>query len=301
MADLTFREAAELFSVYCKSKGLAPRTLETYLSALGGLHGFLSQAAGDQSLPQTAQLRAYIAHMLDKGLSRQTIRVRMRSVRCFCNFLEREGLVPSSPMRGVEIPKVPNEYPAVLSAEQARRLLRACKTKSWYGVRDYALVATFLDAGLRVGEAVRLDVDDVNLQDLLIQVRRGKGNKDRLVFVGRVLFHALRRWVEARGVTTSDRAFFVTRQGDRMSIRDAERVVDKAAARAGLEGIRLSPHVLRHTFATLYVQNGGDPFSLQRILGHSDIKTTMIYVNLAGVGLREAHAKASPVDRLLAR
>jgi len=120
------------------------------------------------------------------------------------------------------------------------------------------------------------------------------------VFMGRALFRAIRKWLDVRGFSTPERAFFVTRQGNRMNIRGIERVVSEIARRTRLNEVRVTPHILRHTFATHYIKNGGDPFSLQRLLGHSDIKTTMIYVNLAGVGLREAHAKASPVDRILA-
>jgi integrase/recombinase XerD len=116
--------------------------------------------------------------------------------------------------------------------------------------------------------------------------------------MGRCLHRALRRWVDLRGVALQQGALFVTRPGVRLEKRIVQRIVARTAERSGLTGNSVHPHRLRHTFATHYIMNGGDPFSLQRILGHSDIKTTMIYVNLAGVGLREAHAKASPVDRL---
>ena len=96
-------------------------------------------------------------------------------------------------------------------------------------------------------------------------------------------------------------ALFPTRQGERLDHRNVERIIERMALKVDLDGALVTPRILRHSFATFYVQNGGDPFSLQRILGHSDIKTTMIYVNIAGAGLREAHAKASPVDRLLGR
>lgn len=108
----------------------------------------------------------------------------------------------------------------------------------------------------------------------------------------------MRRWIEVRGFRAGGSPFFLTKDGNRLDLRNVERIVSRIAASAGLQGVRITPHVLRHSFATHYIQNGGDPFSLQRILGHSDITTTMIYVHLAANGIQAAHAKASPLDAL---
>jgi site-specific recombinase XerD len=223
----------------------------------------------------------------------------MRSIRVFCNFLAREGLVDVSPFEGVEIPRVPEAYPKVLSEAEITKLIKVCKGSSWLDVRNRAILLTFLDTGIRLSELVQLDLADVNLGAFSLRIRRGKGGKERHVFMGRTLFRAMRRWLDARGYTSFQGALFVTRKGTRIDRRNVQRTIERIARRAGLNGTRVTPHLLRHTFATHYIKNGGDPFSLQRILGHSDIKTTMIYVNLAGASLREAHARASPVDRLV--
>jgi len=299
MERLSFDEAVRVFMLFCKSKGLAWRTLETYEFALGGLRQFLLESSDLLDTPNRDELRTYIAHLLEKGLARTTISIRMRAIRCFCRFLAREGLVESNPMTNVAIPKVPEKYPEILTVEQIKRLLAAAKSASWTGVRNYAMITTFLDTGMRLSELINLELEDVDLTNWSIRIRNGKGGKERYVFMGRGLFRALRNWLNLRGVTFLETAYFVTRNGNRHDLRNVERIIERVACRAGLVGIRVTPHILRHTFATHYIKNGGDPFSLQRILGHSDIKTTMIYVNLAGVGLREAHAKASPVDRLL--
>jgi len=295
---LGFCEGMEAFLLYCKSKGLAERTVETYALALNSLKAFLAQEGSPPPIPSPHQLRAFIVHMLDRGLSRTTISIRMRAIRAFLSFLVREGFIEKSPMENVEIPKVPKQYPRVLTPEEIKRLVRACNSDTWTGIRNRAMVLTFLDTGIRLNELIALDLEDVDLQSRFIQIRRGKGAKERHVFMGRHLFRALRKWVEVRGLSSPERAFFLGRNGERLDKRNVQRILERLARRAGLDGVRVSPHVLRHTFATMYIKNGGDPFSLQRILGHSDIKTTMIYVNLAGVALRAAHAKASPVDRL---
>ena len=293
-----FDEAVRLFEMYCQAKGLAPRTVETYQYALNQLRALISRSDGPPPLPTRLDLRRFSEEMLRRGLSRSTIRVRMRSVRVFANFLEREGLVEVSPMRGVEIPRVPQSFPQILDTREIQKLLRAAKTKTWYGVRNHAILATFLDTGLRLSELINLDDTDVDLRSLVIHVRNGKGSKDRQAFMGRTLARSLRSWAEIRPYGNSAGAYFSTRDGVRLDKRNVARILERITARAGLGDRRVHPHLLRHTFATHFIKNGGDPFSLQRLLGHSDIKTTMIYVNLAGADLEEAHAKASPVDRL---
>jgi len=301
MCTMNLDEAAKVFTLYCKSKGLADRTLETYSYALQWLRRHLSANGASPPIPSPQSLRGFITEMLEQGVARGTIRIRMRSIRCFCNFLEREGIVDQSPMNEVEIPKVPARYPEIITKEQAKKLLSAARRNSWTGKRNAAMLTTFLDTGVRLSELIGLNLEDVDLRTRTIRIRSGKGDKERHVYMGRALVRALRRWLDGRGFHEGETPFFLTKEGNRLDMRNVERIVDRITERAGFDGVRITPHVLRHTFATHYIQNGGDPFSLQRILGHSDIKTTMIYVNLAGVGLQEAHAKASPVDRMLGR
>jgi len=296
---LDLAEATRLFDLYCRSKGLAERTVQTYMFALDGLTSYLSQGKHVTELPSTTDLRAYIAHMLERGLARGTIRIRMRSIRVFCNFLAREGIVPVSPFAGVEIPRVPERFPEALSAKEIQTLLSACTGKSFTAIRNAALMLTFLDTGARLGEVIRLNLEDVTLREQSIRIRQAKNGRERAVFMGRKLFLALRRWVEVRGLMLPSEALFCTRCGDRLKQRNVERIIERIANRAEIAAGKATPHRLRHTFATHFIANGGDPFSLQRILGHSDIKTTMIYVNMDAEGLRKAHAMASPVDRLL--
>jgi len=293
-----FDEAARHFEVYCRAKGLAESTRWTYELALGRLRAYLSQERRPPRLPSRQDLRALIGAMLQEGLSKGTIRVRMRSARVFCNFLVSEGVLEASPMDGVAIPKVPMTHPEILSAGEVTRLLHATRKGTWYGIRNHAMIATFCDTGLRLSELIGLDAQDVDLHALSIRVRNGKGSKERRVYMGRTLARALRRWMDRHPFCVGADACFCTRNGRRLDKRNVARIIERASQRAGFRDRRVYPHLLRHTFATHFIKNGGDPFSLQRLLGHADIKTTMIYVNLAGVDLGEAHAKASPVDRL---
>jgi len=169
---------------------------------------------------------------------------------------------------------------------------------NWQGYRNFAIVLTFLDCGLRVGELKDLAINDVNLIRGTLEVM-GKGSRQRQVYFGRRLSRILKEWIAQRTLSLSGEAFFCDPQGYELSRHQIHHMIYRLAKRSGITGVRCSPHTLRHTFATQFIRNGGDPFSLQRLLGHSDISTTMIYVHMAGTALREAHAKASPVDRLL--
>lgn len=291
-------EAVRCFEMYCRAKGLAESTVKMYSFALDRLGRYLSDEAKGPSIPSRGDLRAFVAYMLGSGLGRQTIRTRMRAVRTFCGFLGREGLVAENPMIGVEIPRVPSTMPEVLSAEEIQKLPRASKTRSWYGVRNYAMLAVFLDTGLRLGELISLDVSDVDVGSAVIRVRNGKGSRERRVYAGRGLARALRDWIEVRPDTQADAALFTTRDGRGLDKRNVARIAERPALRAGPGENRVHPHMLRHTFATAWIINGGDVFSLQRMLGHASVSTTQVHVNLAGADLAMAHAKASPLDRL---
>ncbi len=178
-------------------------------------------------------------------------------------------------------------------------LLRAIERSTWTGTRNWAMLLTFLDGMLRLSELINLELSDVNLPARSIRVRHGKGDRERVVFMGKRLTKALQEWLQVRGHFAGEDRLFIVRRGNKLDQRNVLRIFERLAAKAKIEGVRCSPHTLRHTGATLFVKYGGDPFSLQRLLGHSDISTTMIYVHMAGTALREAHAKASPVDRLL--
>jgi len=296
----SFGEARCLFALYCKAKGLSARTLETYLSSIDELGAFLAQSCCEDGIPRTQDIRAFVASLLDRSLAKATISIRLRAVRCFFSFLEREEIVCTNPMASVEIPRVPTSYPEILTEAEIKAILAVARARSWTETRNRAMVLVFLDTGVRLGELIGLDLGDLDLHAARIRVRSGKGEKERHVYLGRGLLRSLRAWLDSRGAGQESLPLFVTRGGTRLDRRNVQRILERMSAKAGLTRRRVHPHLLRHTFATHYIMNGGDPFSLQRILGHSDIKTTMIYVNLAGVGLREAHAKASPVDRILA-
>ena len=296
--DMRYDESVRVFLRYCRAKGLRETTNGIYRFALDELGKSLRATEENPPIPDRDDLRRFITEMLDRELALSTIAIRMRSVKAFANFLERDGITDTSPMEGVHIPRVPTRYPQPLSSEETSKLIRAARTGTWFGIRNSAMLSLFCDTGIRLGELVGLDIDDVRLSEFEIRIRKGKGRGERSVYMGRTLYRALRKWSQVRPTAGLTEAYLCTRDGRRLDKRNVARIVERAGKSAGLEKRKTHPTMLRHTYATLFIKNGGNSFSLQRILGHSSIKTTMIYVNLAGSDLRDAHAKASPLDRL---
>lgn len=294
----TLQEAMDAFQLYARIEGRSRKTLDVYTVAFSDLLNFLG---GDKPLADigAAHIRQWIAHKLDAGYSKVTVNIRLRALRAFFNWLVREDYTAESPLVHVKQLRTPRQYPYVLSEHQVMALLRAIKRDSWTGKRNWAMVLTMLDAMLRLSELISLELADVNLQARSIRVRHGKGEKERVVFMGRRLTRAMHEWLSVRGHFIGSDFVFVSRRGERLDPRNVQRILERYAARAKLTDARVSPHTLRHTGATLFIRYGGDAFSLQKLLGHSSITTTQIYVHMAGTALREAHARASPVDRLI--
>lgn len=298
METVPLAQAAEAFVTFCRSRGLAPRTLALYREAIAQLEAFLG--GPDVALPSVHELRAFTVHLFDRGLAPTTVSIRMRALRAFVNFLVRDGYLETSPMANVPIPKVPRQFPRVLTPEQVTALVKVCNQGSWTGLRNRAMVLVFVDCGLRLGELIGLDVADVDLLGHRIMVRRAKGGKERAVYFGSTAFRALRKWVAVRSYAPDTAPFFPSRDGGRLDRRNVQRILERLAKRAGLNGVKVSPHRLRHTAATLFVVNGGPLPALQSLLGHTTLRSTEVYVHMAG-SLREIHAMASPADRLLGR
>jgi len=292
----SFQEAVETFMLFARTEGRARSTLELYRYAFQSFA--LSLNGIDLQEIDVNILRNYISTLLDKGYAKPTINIRLKVLRAFFNFLVKEGRLIDNPMKTIRQLKVSRQYPQVLSEQELTMLLKAPDKSTWTGFRNYTMLLTFIDTMLRLKELIDLELDDVNLATRSLRIKHGKGDKERIVYMGKRLTKAMRRWLELRGYFIGEDALFVTKSGNKLDSRNVQRILERLTKRVNITA-KVSPHRLRHTGATLYIRNGGDPFSLQQLLGHSDIQTTMIYVHMAGSALREAHAKASPVDRLL--
>lgn len=288
----------ELFSDYLAfERGLAERTREAYLRDLARLVEFL--AARRIRAPEAVDLRDlrdYVFFLKDSGLEATSIRRAISSIRCYFAFLLAEGVIVSDPSERLEAPRVWRRLPIVLSREEAQRLLEAPDERDPLYWRDRAVLEFLYATGVRVSELVGIRLADLDLDAGLCLVF-GKGSKERMVPLGRHARAALLRYLddvrpaiergEGRG------ALFLNARGRPLTRMGVWTIVRKHARRAALEK-RISPHTLRHTFATHLLEGGADLVAVQELLGHADISTTQIYTHLDREYLKDVHRRYHP-------
>jgi len=242
-------------------------------------------------------LRRYLAWLNSRGYVKASIARRLSQLRSFGRFLVREGVVGTNPFLAVSSPKVPKRLPKVLSVEETVALLSTPDTHSAQGLRDYAILEVLYSGGLRVSELVGLNVSSVNWPRKELTVW-GKGAKERIVLLGTPAMEALRAYIdhgrpELANEKTSN-ALFLNRLGGRLTTRSVMNIMQKYRRLAGLEK-RVTPHVLRHSFATHLLDGGADLRSVQELLGHARLATTQIYTHVSQSRAREVYLRSHPL------
>jgi len=272
-------------------------TLRAYRADLEGFEAFLRARGRPLTEASLRDVRAFLASLRVRGLSRSTVARKVSAVRSLYRFLYREGLVPGNPARALRTPRRERRLPRFLTPEEVERLLSAADAPGWVGARDRAILEVLYGGGLRVSELVALNLADVDCRLGLARVR-GKGKKERLAPLGRCAAEALQRYLEWRSTVSlrnkSPHALFINAvDGRRLTARSVRRVLRKCLLKAGLDA-GLSPHSLRHSFATHMLQNGADLRSVQELLGHEHLSTTQIYTHLTTENLRAIYERAHP-------
>jgi integrase/recombinase XerC len=281
-------------------KNASEHTIKAYREDLGQAHLYWQTQLGkNASVDQvsTRSVRGFIAHLHEQGMSKSTIARRLAAVRSWFRFLCREGTLTTNPADGVRGPRKEKKLPRFLTEEKTEKLLHATEADESFGVRDHAILETIYSAGLRVSEAVKLNVDDVNLDDCVLLVR-GKGKKERLAFVGESAKEALTTWLAERIKTLKEKgkttdAVFINRFGTRITTRSIGRLLAKYLRREGMAG-QASPHSLRHSFATHLLDRGAEIRGVQELLGHRSLSTTQVYTHLSTNRLQQSYQKAHP-------
>jgi site-specific recombinase XerD len=233
-------------------------------------------------------------------LSGHTVNGYLRALRAFWSWLERENFIEVSPFVRLKIPKAPKKVIPIFTEEQLHRLFAAIDTTSPIGYRDFTIILTLIDTGIRCSELINLRLTDVNLESRLLKVW-GKGNKERLVPIGVKVQKAIWKYLNIyRPEPASPRYdhVFLTCDGHPLTKDRLESIIERYGKKANITGVRVSPHTFRHTMAVAFLRNGGDVFSLQRIFGHSQLEVLKGYVNLAQADISRVHAKNSPADNL---
>jgi integrase/recombinase XerD len=277
------------FLTFCRmEKGLSRNSLDAYGRDLEDLRSY-SETATRGAFPDAEHLVKYVNVLYTKSLSSRSIARHLSSIRGFFNFLVSEGKIATDPTEHLSSPKQWTTIPKFLNRNQIENLIAAPDPTKPTGVRDRAMLEILYATGIRVSELVRLQVSNVDMGLGLLRVT-GKGNKTRLVPVHSEALNTLRSYLEAgrpallRGRKSS--CLFVTARGDGMTRQGFWAAIKVNGRKAGIFH-HLSPHVLRHTFATHLLEGGADLRSLQEMLGHADLSTTEVYTHVVRSRLRE--------------
>ena len=277
--------------------GLSENTLSAYRNDLLGLSRWLSNLAISITDVRRDHLLDYLSYRVQQGSMPRTSARLLSSMRRFYRYLVRQGAVQKDPSAQIEFPKLGRPLPATLTEEEIESLLVAPDVKKSHGIRDRAMLEVLYACGLRVSELVGLTLHQVNLNHGVIRVM-GKGNKERLIPFGEQASEWIAKFInEARAKLLKSNqqcdALFITNRGAAMTRQAFWHLIKKHAKRVGITK-HLSPHTLRHAFATHLLNHGADLRVVQMLLGHSDLSTTQIYTHVAQARLQELHRKHHP-------
>jgi len=297
LSTIMDRNVKEFLRRLALEKHYSEHTLRAYAKDLSLLQEFLTGRGKSITDCTMREVRAFLAKLRAQELSRSTLARRVSAVRSLFKFLFREGAIDNNPVAGLRTQRREQRLPRFLTVQEMTRLLSAPDTSGWVGARDAAIIETLYGGGLRVSELVGLDDGDVDDRQGMARVR-GKGKKERLAPLGGCAAKAIRHYRSLKSsVSLPDkdpRALFINAvDGSRITTRSVRRVLRKHLLAAGLDG-NLSPHALRHSFATHMLQNGADLRSVQELLGHEHLSTTQIYTHLTTENLKQIYAQAHP-------
>jgi integrase/recombinase XerC len=288
-------EAAEFIRYLKFQKNCSQHTCRSYRIDLEQFAQFLER--GKISKADRSTVRAFLAHLHEKGYHPRSISRKIACLKAFFRFLVLRGIRKENPVFAIRNPKPPERLPNFLSYEEIDRILSAAKPENFLTLRDRTILELLYSSGLRVGELTGLKMEDLNISDDTLKVR-GKRGKERIVPVGSYALEFLLDYLKARSFSRSPYVF-VNRQGNRITARSVERIVEKYRRAAGIL-TPVTPHTFRHTFATHLLDRGADLRTVQELLGHSDIVTTQIYTHLTVNRLHELYRRYHPRTKVSA-
>jgi integrase/recombinase XerD len=281
-------------------KGLARNTVEAYSRDLVQLSEFLvARGVTSWKDTETPHFRSYFSFMRNKGLSARSIARNVVTLRRFYRFLETEGIIRENPVPAFHLAATARKLPQALSADDVRKLLAQPNPQEPLGVRDQAMLELLYATGLRVSELITLQMQQIDFQGNFLTVK-GKGSKVRAVPFGKWARQKLLDYVNnARSRLSKGKSsafVFINRSGQSLTRQGFWKLIRGYALAAGVEK-RVTPHTLRHSFATHLLEGGADLRSVQSMLGHADISTTQIYTHVNGARLKEVHRRYHPRER----
>lgn len=277
-------------------RNMSPRTLDAYMRDLRQFCDFLAKGGGKElAAVDLVVVRRFLAE-LHGSCSRTSIARKLSALRGYYRYLVREGVIAASPLDGLATPRREQYLPKVLSVDQIGDLLeRSLPGKPLLVLRDLALFELIYSCGLRVSEVTGLDIGSIDLPEASVRVV-GKGRKERLLPIGRQACRALRAYLELRGDGALQEPLFVNHRGGRLTARSVQRNLKGRLLQLGLS-TDVTPHALRHSFATHLLDAGADLRAIQELLGHASLSTTQRYTKVSFAHLAEVYDQAHPRSR----
>ncbi len=245
-------------------------------------------------------VRSYMALLNDKGYSKSTVARKLATLRSFYKFLVKRNQISSNPVTVIRTPKQEKKLPHFLEYDEVKKLLDTPPMNNWLGARDRAILETLYSTGIRVSELVALNMEDIDFLGEVLHIR-GKGKKERITPIGSSALQTIQHYMEFRNKRSQNntnfdnKVLFVNKHGRRLSTRSVRRKMDKYLKMAGLDPT-ISPHTLRHSFATHMLNNGADLRSVQELLGHQSLSTTQVYTHLNTGKLKEVYDNSHPME-----
>jgi integrase/recombinase XerD len=294
----------EFLGSLASERGLSPNTIDAYRRDLRQYADHLTETdpsvAGSIDAITPELVSGFVHRLSSRGLAASTIARKVAAVRGFHRFMVADELTGADPTVLVASPRLPVPLPKALTIEEVSRLLDSVDTSTPLGLRNRAILEFLYATGARVAEAVSAELNDIDL-DERTALLTGKGNRQRIVILGGYAIEALRAYLPARMELRGDRrdpgTLFLNARGRPLTRQGVWSIVGNTARLAGIEGIRVSPHVLRHSVATHMVEGGADLRSVQEILGHASISTTQVYTRVSPRHLYEVYVASHPRSR----
>jgi len=307
---MTLQDALVAYKTYARAEGKSPKTVTWVSSSVGYFADFLGPEQQDIGAITGNDLRRFIIALQNKPkfanhpynkpqlakLSVQSIETYCRAIKSFFGFLQREGFITKNLIANVKMPKVPETLVPTFSEKEIEKLLSQPDKDSAEGFRDYCLLLTLVDTGIRLSELANLKADDIDYDQNLLKVM-GKGSRERFVPFGHRVAKPLMKYkIKCRPEPFGTENFWLRRDGQPLLPKRIEKLVSAYGKKAGLK--RCYAHKLRHTSSVMYLRNSGDVFSLQKKLGHRSLVMTRHYSNLADSDVRTQHLRYGVADRL---
>jgi len=296
---MKFDDGIRLFLTYCEiERNYSQHTIDSYSLSLNQFFDFLGEEwdeVPDLEAITTDDIRPFLSYLMDKGQKKSSLRLKMAAIKSFFRFCQKRDYIEKNPAALIPTPKRDKKLPSFLLQNEISEMLDNIKDDAPASLRDKALAELLYSSGLRISEALQLNVNDINFSQKTVKVL-GKGRKERIAHIGDRALSALKKYLSQRAIlnnNSSESALFLSVRGNRMNSVNAYRIINRLMKKH-TESPQKSPHVLRHTFATHMLDNGADIQSVSEMLGHASLSSTQVYTHISIERLKNAYKKAHP-------